>query len=748
MPQISIKTHKSRLLLTSCAIALFAGVSTPEASAQVEAFSNEIVVTARKKEENIQDVPLSVAALGEDQIDAKKIRGLGDLSVGIPNVSFEDVGTQRGTANFSIRGLGINSSIPSIDPTVGTFVDGVYLGVNAGLVFDVFDLEGIEVLRGPQGILFGRNVTGGAVLLKTKRPGDTVEGRVRVAVDGGGDGGLNTYVMGSIGGPLGDTLKAKIAAYYNDDQGWFENRNTGRDFGKLQQFMIRPMIVWEPSYNTELVLRYEYTDIDGDGPPGQSHTNGSGIPGSPVNFRRESFDFSIDNEGYHRSKSHFLTAELNIDVGDGGRITNIAGYRDLSQDSFADLDAQPVSLFNARFQIESEQFSNELRYTGKIGDRIDITTGLYYFQNKIGYGEARRLLSALTPTGAPALTQDGGGDYEVKTYAAFAALDFALGPQWSVQAGLRYTYEKKAVQIASLSRNVNRPCSVIDGTCAFDFTDKDSWNSVDPKIGVSYEPSEDALIYAHWARGHRSGGYNLRNTAADTVNFGPGPFDQETVDNFELGFKSEWSFGRINGALFYNNIRDMQREVVLTDPTSGVVQLVRNTADAEIFGIEMDGVFFLTPSLVLDASIGWLDADYTDIFFDLSGDGVINAADYDLEIPRAADLTWSIGLSHDLDIGTWGTLSSRVSYSYRAEEAFSDDNRGYIGDQEILNAGLDLRTADDRWTFSVYGQNLLNTVKHGGDGQLPARLGPVALGGTFAPLSKGRVIGAQVTLNF
>lgn len=737
------------LLLSSCAIVCGIGIAAPEkASAQTEAFSQPIIVTARKREENLQDVPLSVAALGSDQIEALKIRDLEDLSVGIPNVSFDDVGTQRGTANFAIRGLGINSSIPSIDPTVGTFVDGVYLGVNAGLVFDMFDLESIEILRGPQGILFGRNVTGGAVLLRTQRPGDEFEGAIRAAVEGGGDGGLNTYVMGNVGGPISDSLGVRISAYYNDDQGWFENLNTGEDFGRLTQFTIRPTIVWEPSHNSEFVLRYEYTDIEGDGPAGQSHTNGSGVPGTPVNHPRDSFDFSINTEGYHRSESHFLTAEFNIDVGDNGTITNIAGYRDLSQDSVTDLDAQPISLFDARFQIESEQFSNELRYSGTIGDSLDLTAGLYYFENRISYGEGRRILGVLTPDGSPALTQDGGGDYEVTTYAAFMALDYAFSEHWSVQAGLRYTHEEKAVDIASLSLNVNAPCNVIDDTCAFDFSDEESWTSIDPKIGVTYNINDDALVYAHWARGHRSGGYNLRNTAADTVNFGPGPFDEETVDNFELGFKSEWTWGRINGALFFNDISDMQREVLLTDPISGVVQLVRNTADAEIFGFEVDSVFFLSPSLVLDVSVGWLDADYTDIFFDLSGDGVINSADFDLRIPRAADLTWSIGLNHDLDIGSWGTLSSRISYAYRDDEAFSDDNRGFIQDQEILNAGFDLRSASGLWTFSIYGRNLLNSVKHGGDGQLPTNLGPLPLGGTFAPLARGRVIGAQLTIDF
>ena len=155
------------------------------------ALLEEITVTARKREESLQDAPLSVSALSEDQVAALKIRDLTNLSVGLPNVVLEDVGTTRGVANFSIRGLGVTASIPSIDPTVGVFVDGVYMGLNNGILFDTFDLQSIEVLRGPQGILFGRNVTGGAVLLNTKKPGQEFEAKVRAAVDGGGDGGLN-----------------------------------------------------------------------------------------------------------------------------------------------------------------------------------------------------------------------------------------------------------------------------------------------------------------------------------------------------------------------------------------------------------------------------------------------------------------------------------------------------------------------------------------------------------------------------
>ncbi|MCH8250480.1 MAG: TonB-dependent receptor plug domain-containing protein, partial [Proteobacteria bacterium] len=260
----------------------------------------EIIVTARKREENAQEVPLAITAFNAEQIESLKIRDLMNMSVGMPNVALDDIGTFRGSANFSIRGLGINSSIPSIDPTVGVFLDGVYLGNNVGTIFDMFDVESITVLRGPQGILFGRNVTGGAILINTKKPGDEFEISIRAAVDGGGDGGQNRYLMGSIGGPVSDTLGIKLSAYYNDDDGWFENQFDGSDFGAIQQTMIRPVLVWTPTDNTELILRYEYTDIDGDGPASQTHTNGSGVPGFFANFDRDSHDFSIDDPGFQK----------------------------------------------------------------------------------------------------------------------------------------------------------------------------------------------------------------------------------------------------------------------------------------------------------------------------------------------------------------------------------------------------------------------------------------------------------------
>lgn len=708
----------------------------------------EVVVTARKREETVLDAPLSITALGADQIEARKLRGLTDLAVSMPNVALDDVGTTRGVANFSMRGLGINSSIPSIDPTVGVFVDGVYLGMTFGAALDMFGLESIEVLRGPQGILFGRNVTGGAILVNTRKPGDEFEARVRAALDGGGDGGLNKYLMGSAEGPVSDSLSVGVTAYYNDDDGWFENKRTGDDFGAFEQTMIRPVAVWKPNEQVELAVRYTYEEISGDGSASQAHTNGLGIDGAPANFDRDSHDFSIDGEGFQDTETHFVTAEINLNVGENGVITNIFGYRSYESDLLSDIDAQPVSLFHGAATLESEQVSNELRYNGVFAGRFNLTTGVYYFNNDIDYHERRDLLGLLTPDGSPALRQDGGGEYEVETTGVFAAVDYDLNDSITFSAGVRYTTEEKEASIASLIRNVNSPCNVLDGTCPYDFTDEEEWDSWSPKVGATYHLSDSARIYAHWTRGFRSGGYNLRNTAIDTVNLGPGPFGQETVDNYEIGFKYSFGQGYLSGALFFNDIEDMQREVNLADPISGVVQVIKNTADAEILGIELDGALNLVENLQATGSVGWLDPEYKNVRFDLNSDGMIDGRDKDLDLPRAAEWTWSLSLMHRLQAGDLGHVNTRVSYSYRDKSFFTDNNLGYILSQKILDAGLDFHMGNGRWVFSIYGKNLLDEVKHGGDSQLPSRLGPIPLGGAYGPLAKGRVIGGEVTFTF
>lgn len=206
----------------------------------IDVLNADIIVTATKKKdvENVQDVPVAITAFNAQSLQALQVRDIQTLTYSAPNVSLDQVGTSRGTANFSIRGLGVNSSIPSIDPTVGVFVDGVYIGVNNGLVFDVFDLGSVEVARGPQGILYGRNTTGGAVLINTGDPTSELRGNFRTFYEGpidSGRGSGNFAAQAVISGPIiADKLNFKVGAYVNSDQGYFKNLFNGKDFGKAQ----------------------------------------------------------------------------------------------------------------------------------------------------------------------------------------------------------------------------------------------------------------------------------------------------------------------------------------------------------------------------------------------------------------------------------------------------------------------------------------------------------------------------------
>ncbi len=777
------------LLVALPAVVLAAGLHHP-ASAQQSASAapsatllEEVVVTARKREESAQDVPLPITAYGAEQIDALKVRDLTSLAVGIPNVALDDIGTIKGVANFSIRGLGVNSSIPSIDPTVGVFVDGVYMGVNYGILFDTFDLESIEVLRGPQGTLFGRNVTGGAILLNSKKPGPERESVIKTAVDRGDDGGhdgLNRYLMGSTSGPISKTVNAKITAYYNDDDGWFENDFNGDNFGELEQVMFRPSLVWTPNDDVELYVKYENMDIKSDGPAAQSHTNGSGTPGTPNNYDRNSHKFSIDTEGFLEAESDLFSAQLDWRA-HGGTFTNIFGWKDYEHSSLSDIDAQPLNLFDAPIDLETDQFSNELRWNGLLAnDRLNFTAGLFYFTQDISYAERRILSTEHAPAPllgappAPPVEQfilDGGGEYEVETTALFLAGDYDMNNAWTLNLGIRYTEEKKDAKIASLINNRtffsdaedptstiaagggDNRCNVVDGTCGFDFDDDDDWNTWSPKIGITRHLDSGGLVYAHWARGYRSGGYNLRNTASrdDTRQdfIQVEAFDEERTDNFEIGYKSDYARGRFNASIFYNRIEDMQRELNMPSQGAGVVQIVRNTADARIVGIELEGIYKVTDYFILNASVGAIDAEYTEVKEDLNGDGNVDGADEDLDLPRAADLTWSLGFNWDVEIGGWGFMTARANYAYRDESAYTDSNLGFINEQDIVNAGLDFY-GNNGWTIGLYGNNLLDEVKHGGDTQLPGFIGVQAnmLGGTFSPLAKGRHYGVEVKRDF
>ncbi|MEO0462800.1 MAG: TonB-dependent receptor [Pseudomonadota bacterium] len=724
-----------------------------------------IVVTGTKTQnvENVQDVPLAVTAFNADTLEAFKVRDIQGLSFQAPNVSLDQIGTSRGTANFSIRGLGINSSIPSIDPTVGVFVDGVYLGINGGVVFDIFDIESVEILRGPQGVLFGRNVTGGAVVLNTTNPTEEFQGKFRVAVDGpvdSGRGAENYTASGVLTGPLiEDKLLFKVAGYYNNDRGYFRNLaaetnpDLNENFGQAETYIIRGALEARLGDLT-LTAKGDYFNSEGDGPNGQNR----GI------FERDTFDFAIDNPGFYDTEIFTANLTAEWDIGPG-TLTNIFGYRDYSAFTDADIDATTAPIFNSDTETAQDQISNEIRYAVS-GDGFDITVGGFYFDQNLAYTESRRIINA------PQFFGGGRQDHEV--LGVFASGQYYLTDSFSLIAGIRWSQETKDGEVTYVRP---RPaCSVVDGTCPTSgtnglglpenngFTDSVRFRNVSPKLGFQYEFA-DSQVYGHWSRGFRSGGYNFRITNANAfeaiVNQPGGSFSfgEEQVDNFEIGGKFQSSDGvfTLNVAGYVTKIQDMQREVNQADPQSGVAQSIFNTADATIIGFEAESRVRLSDSLIFTANLGLIDDQYDEILFDISGDGVINDTDLDLRLPRVPEVTWGVGLIHELLIGD-SEILSRVNYQYRDEFAYTDDNLGFVQDISNLEANITWVTPLEGFSLSLYGRNLFDEVQAGGDTQLPFG-GPRSTGvpqpfadnptaGTFSPLQRGRNIGIEALFEF
>ncbi len=775
----------------------------------------EIKVTARKKVEVIQDVPLSISHIDAHQIEDRQVRDLTSLAVNMPNVALDDVGTVRGIANFSIRGLGINSSIPSIDPTVGIFIDGVYMGLNTSSLFDTFDLESIEVLRGPQGNLFGRNVSAGAILLRTRKPSDQVEFFFRSSVEGGGEE-PNTYLTTSFGGPMSDTLGFRFSVYTNQDGGYFKNINTGEAFGKQDTFMIRPVVAWDPTENISLVMRYEYQDADGDGPAAQSLVGPDSLRDNDIRGRRDaelnplsyydfnSFDFSINEEGYRRSKTHFFSTRADWDVNFGeGTITNIFGWFDSKGAATLDLDASPHNIVHATGWFDAYQYSNELRYTGTFFDKLHLTTGLYYYKNRTYYHERRSVLGDLFTTPEvvalirgflsnpqldlplpPGVTSasiiaaldnglitslglNGGGDYDLRSLGLFMALDYKITDRMTFIAGTRYTNEKKKARVTfvpgqsdvvDIIAQTLSPCNIVTGPdCPVDFEDSQTWDDLSPKAGITYRIMDIANVYGHWARGVRSGGYNVRHVNNDNPDPNISvlrPYDTETVDSFEVGYKSYWKFARLSTSFFYNRINDVQQVISVLDPVASTVQAIKNVGDAEAFGFELDGQLALSRNVILLGTLGYIDTEYTKVRFDLNGDGVANDEDKNLDLPRSPKWTYSLGLLLNTKLGQWGKVGSHVNYAYRSKSFLTEDNAGVLSEQNIFDIGLKLSPNEGNWSLGLYGKNLLDEVRYGGHSFLPENLTlrltetlliQQPLGGTFSPLAKGKVYGLELT---
>ncbi len=670
---------------------------------------DEVLVTAQKKSsaENAQVVPIAVTGYSGDAIDEMFSSTLVDVGLTAPNVNLSPQGTVPGVANFIIRGMGTaGQSIPSSDPAVGVVMDGVPFGLIYGVVTELFDIESVEVLRGPQGTLFGRNVTGGAVVMRTTRPSEEFGGSVRL---GGGNRNLRE-LSARITGPFSEQWSGKLAVLYRDRDGLYPNRSLGGYQGALETLIVRPALAFRgDAFDATLIG--EYGDASGDGP-------------SARNFYL--FGVSIDPYADHSTRQttkgrsdlewSSVTLEANWDLW-GGQLTGILGYREIDQSSFGDVDGAPNTVrfeFGDGSGLEQDQQSVELRWAGDVAESVTLTAGFNLFQQDYTYRERRLLVDAVDRRAVSSIDHFTSG--------LFAQADWRFAEDWTLTLGGRYSTEEKEAAIGVIGDPTatgdcaNRPLNPLEGRAAMNdcrpaFRDKKDWSNFSPRVALAWQATDSLMTYASFSRGFRSGGYNVRFSDTSIVTnpsnplSTPGPYDEETVDAYELGMKSEWFDRRLrlNVALFHNKYDDLQRSA---NNQSGV-QTIFNAASATMEGYEIDLQALLTEQLKLEVSYGYVDAGYDQArYLELARGRPAST----FKLQMVPEDTFSTALTYEHPLAALGSLSWRAAYSYRSETFADDFNFLPLKSYELVDASVTFRNASRNLSVAAYGRNLTDEV--------------------------------------
>lgn len=667
---------------------------------------DQIVVTAEKRNvaRGVQKAPLAVNAISGDAIEALQLDNVIDIGNTQPNVRLQSVGSVPGVANFSIRGIGFNSSVPSDEPTVGIVVDGVPLAATYGAYLDTFDLEAVEVLRGPQGTLFGRNSTGGAVTFRSRRPDGEFGARARII---GGSQERISFAASLEGPLLGDALAGKVAVMIEDRDGFFENASVeGDKVGERNAFFIRPMVVWSPSDTFDLTLIGEYADIDGDGSIAQSIGRPSDAINTFLGFTSAPAEDILfqDPESVNNTHWYQITAEANWRVGPG-TLTSITGVRaselSMGEPSAAgplrtDNDGTPFNVFNLQSLVDQEQFSQELRYAGSLfDDRLTFTFGAFFLTQDLIFQESRLIFGEL---GASPIATSSSLDQD--SYGVFSQVELEAIPDVFIIAGGRYSSDTKNVAIASFGE-----CDSIFN-CTVGFEDKETFDDLSPKAGLRWEATDDILAYFTYTRGFRSGGYNFRNTAPAT----PGPYGDERVSALEFGLKTDLADGRIraNLALFRNSYDDIQRTVLV----SVTEQNIANAASATVQGLELDVIINPVENFVLTGALGLIDGEFEEFFgLDVDGDGVPDPdLALGLQLERAPEVTYNIGGIYDIPLARGDMITLRANYSFTDETPINTINSSFLDSFGLLNASATYTFGDGRYSVTLFGKNLTDAI--------------------------------------
>jgi len=705
---------KIMLASTSCIALPYMEVTAQEQDTMAnESMFEEIMVTAQRRSTSLQTTAAAISALSSKEMKTRSVSDIEDLGQFNPSM---DVAIYQGEAQIYIRGIGYSGIIGGTDSSTALHIDGVYLSRSSAAVPAFFDVDRVEVVRGPQGTLYGRNATAGSVNIISKKPTDEFEAEVSASY-----GNYNHYkLFGAVSGPVSDTVKFRLAAQMEDRDGYTTLIRPGADplgLGDLEgeaeskdDFMARLTVQIDPSEDVTITLTGDYYKADDTGSVWiyqdrgyatnsffQQYIADRGGVLPEVNSRT----FISDLEHFNKPEIWGLTGKVEWDLGDYA-LTSITAYKKTNPLNRNDLDATGAFGVDQLREEDHKQFSQEIQISSPGGEKLEWILGLYYFTEENDVRNEYFLPFVdeqfLLPSDDSCCLLKLNGSSETKAFAAFGEATYDISNRLEFVLGARYSWEERSGENAVVLESF--PAPVLDNVAALADA---SWSSFTPKFGLNYTASDNVFLYATASKGFKSGGYNVgsyQNT----------PFDPEVIWSYEAGLKADLFDDRlrINSAFFYYDYSDLQFQDVEGNNT-----IVRNAASAEVKGIEIEGTGFLTQNLQLDFGFAWLDAKFTDLNVEDPKRptlGILNLEGNAL--PRAPEIKFTFGLQYTVPLNSGATITVRGDYAWQDEIFFSAFNVQELdqGSYSWGKARVVYTNPDDTWDIAAYIDNISDEV--------------------------------------
>lgn len=678
----------------------------------------EIVVTATRREESSQEVALPVTPISGDRLERSYAQDARDLNGIAPNVQLQPVGAFQNAAAFFIRGVGSSDIESATDPGIATFIDDVYQGRVSTAMQDFVDVSAVEVLRGPQGTLFGRNAIGGVVHLKHNEP-DMEASDFGVGVLAGQDSRFDVKFMGNLA--VNDTLAFRLAGKRTKTDGFYDNQTPGApDVSGADRITLLPSMKWSPNDQWSVLVRGEWNKTRDDSWANVPYnacrtdprlgTTGNdtiinlirgafGNPADAVNFCGQEVSddsFKVRHDQASGSRSDFdvwgITAKVDRYIDNVGTLTYIGNYRDVEEDVLNDFDNTDYNLFHTQRVQDHYQWSHEVRFASEFSDTVQLVAGAYAFEQQYKMDQFTR--GALA---GPAGVIFGKSIQENKAWALFTNVDWNITDKLVLNGGLRYSSETKDFEHCGVGAGnaALRECVRLtaNGPQSIAIIRDDDWSALSPKLGASYFITDEVMAYGGWSKGFRSGGFNGRGNSASTV----GPYDKETADNYELGIKADLFDNRVraNASVFFMDYKDLQRGAIRPAPGSaGQETVTTNVGKAENYGAELELTALVTEAFTVNLTVGYLNAKNKEWCSPVLGISASNTApagftqcdDATLvtaangsqgflvpidvsHLPPAQSPKWQtrLDLVYDFDLADTGTLTLAGTWFYRAK---------------------------------------------------------------------------------